>query len=349
MRERLIEVPLHHGEALFARGASGAMVPCSRHPSLPRVHVLDLDRLPAGERYRYLIRRPDGPEVEERYFSHSPDRGGPIDVWDGIRAIESPSFVREVEERFRRQGYAVIEDVISSGVVAEIDAIVRPLAERAWGRGGAQCRDKINLEKVLIAVPYLLQALIEKLGPVLTAIVGPRVWLDYEQVMVIHSNTNYLTRRHRDIDGGREAMSESSRRDRGAVHLWIPLVDVDATRSGMYVEPFGEEGNPRDIEMRAGDALLLHNFVWHGAHTNTSDVHRFSWLLNFAPHPSRDSSNPAADLELLTLLSGAVQDLGPDVCERRLLAKPAYLNLFDAYFTFDTGGDRMVNAANRGP
>jgi hypothetical protein len=314
---------------------------------LPRAHVLDLARLPAGERYRYVIRRPDGAEIEERYFSHSPDRGGPIDVWDGVRAIESPSFVREVEERFRSRGYAVIEDVLSAGVVAEIDALVRPLAERAWGRGGARCQDKVNLEKILIAVPYLLQALVEKLGPVLTAIVGPRVWLDYEQVMGIHASTSYLTRCHRDIDGGREAMSESSLRDRDAVHLWIPLVDVDATRAGMYVEPFGEEGCPRDVEMRAGDALLLHNLVWHGAHTNTSDVHRFSWLLNFAPHPSRDVVNPLADLELLVVDGGAVTDLGPDVCERRLLARPAYLNLFDAYFTFDTVSGRMVNTANR--
>lgn len=164
--------------------------------------------------------------------------------------------------------------------------------------------DKINLEKALLHVPYLLQALAEKLGPLLRGILGDQVFLEYEQVMAVRAGSSYATRRHRDVDGGKEGFSEASKRHKASVHLWIPLVDIDEACSRMYVEPFDAPEPPVELLMRAGDALFLHNYVWHGSRANTSTRHRLSWLLNFAPAPSRDETNPKADLNLQLLRDG---------------------------------------------
>jgi uncharacterized protein YfaS (alpha-2-macroglobulin family) len=58
---------------------------------------------------------------------------------------------------------------------------------------------------------------------------------EYEQAMVVRAGTSYTTLRHRDIDGGKAAFSEASLRHKASIHLWIPLIDVDRERAGMYV------------------------------------------------------------------------------------------------------------------
>lgn len=192
-----------------------------------------------------------------------------------------------------------------------------------------------------------MQALAEKLGPLLRGIMGDQVFLEYEQVMAVRAGSSYATRRHRDVDGGKEGFSEASKRHKASVHLWIPLVDIDEACSRMYVEPFDAPEPPVELLMRAGDALFLHNHVWHGSRANTSTRHRLSWLLNFAPAPSRDETNPHADLNLQLLRDGVPTELGPEVCMRLAREKEAFLNLFDAFFTYDPSRARMVHPENR--
>jgi ectoine hydroxylase-related dioxygenase (phytanoyl-CoA dioxygenase family) len=344
---RLIEMHLQHGDALFARSSGGASAPCAPHPELPHVYALDPSALAPGEPFRYVVRRADGAEETERFFAHSLDEGGPVDVWEGVRAVDNAFYVNEVRGHFDRRGFAVVRGVLSADVVSELRAVVHPLTQAAWAENGAAYRDKINLEKELLRVPNLIQALAEKLGPLLRALVGDQVFLEYEQVMVVRASTDYATRRHRDIDGGKEGFSEASKRHPSSVHLWIPLVDIDETRAVMYVDPFDAPERSTLLPMRAGDALFLHNYVWHGSHPNTSTEHRISWLLNFAPAPSRDETNPSADLNLQILRDGAPTALGPEVCGRVAQEKPTFLNLFDAFFTYDPVRAQMVHADNR--
>ncbi|WP_438030730.1 phytanoyl-CoA dioxygenase family protein [Sorangium sp. So ce233] len=271
--QRFIEMHLQHGECLVARSEGGASVECARHPDLPHLYTVDAGRLAPGEPFRYVVRRADGIERTERFFTHSLDQGGPVDVWEGIRAVDNAFYATEVKEHFERRGFAVVRGVLSADVVSALRAVVYPVIADVWEKDRASYRDKINLEKVLLHVPYLLQALTEKLGPLLRRILG------------------------------------------------------DA--------------------MRAGDALLLHNYVWHGSRANTSPVDRVSWLLNFAPAPSHDETNPSADLNLQILRGGVPTDLCPDVCSRLVREKHAFLNLFDGFFTYDPSLLRMVHPDNR--
>ncbi|HTN91856.1 MAG TPA: phytanoyl-CoA dioxygenase family protein [Sorangium sp.] len=345
--QRLIEMHLQHGERLMASSRGGASVECEPHPDLPHVYTVDAGKLAAGEPFRYVVRRADGTQRTERFFAHSLDRGGPVDVWEGIRAVDNAFYAAEIKEHFERRGFAVVPGVLSADVVSTLSAVVNPLIADVWREQRAAYRDKINLEKVLLGVPYLLQALAEKLGPVLQRILGDEVFLEYEQVMVVRAGSSYATRRHRDVDGGKDGFSEASRRHKGSVHLWIPLVDIDETRACIYVDPFDAPERSLEMTMRAGDALFLHNYVWHGSRANTSLLDRVSWLLNFAPAPSRDETNPSADLNLQLLRGGAPADLSPDVCCRLLREKPSFLNLFDAFFTYDPSLLRMVHPDNR--
>ncbi|MGK3983059.1 phytanoyl-CoA dioxygenase family protein [Sorangium sp. So ce136] len=345
--QRLIEMHLQHGERLVASSRGGTSVDCEPHPDLPHIYTVDTGKLAAGEPFRYGVRRADGTERTERFFAHSLDRGGPVDVWEGIRAVDNAFYATELEEHFERRGFAVVRGVLSADVVSTLSAVVNPLIADVWREERAAYRDKINLEKVLLGVPYLLQALAEKLGPVLQRILGDEVFLEYEQVMVVRAGSSYATRRHRDVDGGKEGFSEASRRHKGSVHLWIPLVDIDETRACIYVDPFDAPERSLEMTMRAGDALFLHNYVWHGSRANTSLFDRVSWLLNFAPAPSRDETNPSADLNLQLLRGGVPADLSPDVCGRLLRKKPSFLNLFDAFFTYDPSLVRMVHPDNR--
>jgi ectoine hydroxylase-related dioxygenase (phytanoyl-CoA dioxygenase family) len=344
---RLIEMHLQHGDALFARSSGGISVLCQPHPDLPHVYAVDTSALTPGEPFRYVVRGADGAEKTERFFAHSLDKGGPFDVWEGVRAVDNAFYVNEVREHFDTRGFAVVRSVLSADVVSELRTIVHPLTHAAWGENGAAYRDKINLEKELLRVPNLLQAMAEKLAPLLRALVGDDVFLEYEQVMVVRASTDYATRRHRDIDGGKDGFSEASKRHKASVHLWIPLVDIDETRACMYVDPLDAPDSSIMLPMRAGDALFLHNYVWHGSHPNTSTEHRISWLLNFAPAPSRDETNPSADLNLQILRDGAPTALGPEVCCRVVEEKPTFLNLFDAFFTYDPVRAQMVHADNR--
>jgi ectoine hydroxylase-related dioxygenase (phytanoyl-CoA dioxygenase family) len=344
---RLIEMHLQHGDALFARSSGGISAQCAPHPELPHVYAVDTSELTPGEPFRYVVRRADGTEKTERFFAHSIDEGGPLDVWEGVRAVDNAFYVNEVREHFDKRGFAVVRSVLSADVVSDLRAVVHPLTHAAWGENGAAYRDKINLEKELLGVPHLLQAMAEKLGPLLRALVGDDVFLEYEQVMVVRASTAYATRRHRDIDGGKDGFSEASKRHKASVHLWIPLVDIDETRACMYVDPLDAPDRSITLPMRAGDALFLHNYVWHGSYPNTSTEHRISWLLNFAPAPSRDETNPSADLNLQILRDGAPTALGPDVCRRVAREKPTFLNLFDAFFTYDPGRAQMVHVENR--
>ncbi|WP_437970109.1 phytanoyl-CoA dioxygenase family protein [Sorangium sp. So ce260] len=349
--QRLIEMHLQHGESLVARSEGGRSVDCEPHPDLPHLYTVDTGKLAPGEPFRYVVRRADGTETAERYFAHALDQGGPVDVWEGIRAVDNAFYTAEVQRHFERRGFAVVRGVLSADVVSTLRAVVEPLITDVWGEDRAAYRDKINLEKVLLRVPHLLQALAEKLAPLLRSIVGDEVFLEYEQVMVVRASSSYATRRHRDVDGGKDGFSEASRRHKGSVHLWIPLVDIDETRACIYVEPFDapERSLDRDLDitMRAGDALFLHNYLWHGSRANASVVDRVSWLLNFAPAPSRDESNPDADLNLQILRGGAPTDLGPDVCGGLVREKHTFLNLFDAFFTYDPSLMRMVHPENR--
>ncbi|WP_437627182.1 phytanoyl-CoA dioxygenase family protein [Sorangium sp. So ce1151] len=345
--QRLIEMHLQHGERLVASSRGGASVECEPHPDLPHVYTVDAGKLAAGEPFRYVVRRADGTQRTERFFAHSLDRGGPVDVWEGIRAVDNGFYATEIKEHFERRGFAVVRGVLSADVVSTLSAAVNPLIADVWRGERAAYRDKINLEKVLLGVPYLLQALAEKLGPVLQRILGDEVFLEYEQVMVVRAGSSYATRRHRDVDGGKEGFSEASRRHKGSVHLWIPLVDIDETRACMYVDPFDAPERSLEMTMRAGDALFLHNYVWHGSRANSSPLDRVSWLLNFAPAPSRDETNPSADLNLQLLRGGVPADLSPDICGRLLREKPSFLNLFDAFFTYDPSLLRMVHPDNR--
>ncbi|WP_437931776.1 phytanoyl-CoA dioxygenase family protein [Sorangium sp. So ce291] len=345
--QRLIEMHLQHGEHLMASSRGGASVECEPHPDLPHVYTVDAGKLAAGEPFRYVVRRADGTQRTERFFAHSLDRGGPVDVWEGIRAVDNAFYATEIKDHFERRGFAVVRGVLSADVVSTLSAVVNPLIADVWREERAAYRDKINLEKVLLGVPYLLQALAEKLGPVLQRILGDEVFLEYEQVMVVRAGSSYATRRHRDVDGGKEGFSEASKRHKGSVHLWIPLVDIDETRACMYVDPFDAPERSLEMTMRAGDALFLHNYVWHGSRANTSLFDRVSWLLNFAPAPSRDETNPSADLNLQLLRGGVPADLSPDVCRRLLREKPSFLNLFDAFFTYDPSLVRMVHPDNR--
>ncbi|WP_438007675.1 phytanoyl-CoA dioxygenase family protein [Sorangium sp. So ce321] len=331
----------------MARSEGGTSVGCAPHPNLPHVYTVDAGKLAPGEPFRYVVRRADGTERAERFFSHSLDRGGPVDVWEGIRAVDNAFYAAEVKEHFERRGFAVVRGVLSADVVSALRAVVDPLIAGAWGESKAAYRDKINLEKVLLRVPYLLHAMAEKLGPLLQRILGDEVFLEYEQVMVVRAGSSYATRRHRDVDGGKDGLSEASKRHKGSVHLWIPLVDIDETRACMYVDPFDAPERSITMEMRAGDALLLHNYVWHGSRANASAEDRISWLLNLAPSPSRDEANPDADLNLQILRGGAPTDLSPDVCCRLAREKHAFLNLFDAFFTYDPFLLRMVHPDNR--
>jgi hypothetical protein len=338
---------LQHGDALLARSSGGMSAPCEPHPELPHVYAVDTSELTPGEPFRYVVLRADGTEKTERFFAHSLDKGGPVDVWEGIRAVDNAFYVNEVREHFVQRGFAVVRGVLSADVVSDLRAVVHPLTHAAWGENGAVYRDKINLEKELLGVPHLMQAMAEKLGPLLRALVGDHVFLEYEQVMVVRASTAYATRHHRDIDGGKDGFSEASKRHKSSVHLWIPLVDIDETRACMYVNPFDAPDRSIMLPMRAGDALFLHNYVWHGSHPNTSPDHRISWLLNFAPAPSRDQTNPSADLNLPILRDGAPTALGPDVCSRVARDKHTFLNLFDAFFTYDPVTAQMVHAENR--
>jgi len=344
---RLIEMHLQHGDTLVARSSGGMSVDCEPHPDLPHVHLVDTGKLTPGEPFRYVVRRADGTEKAERFFFHSLDTGGPVDVWEGIRAVDNAFYAAEVRETFDRRGFAVVRGVLSADVFRTLRAVVHPHMVAAWGENGAAFHDKINLEKLLLPVPHLLQALAEKLGPLLRALVGDDVFLEYEQVMVVRAGTSYATRCHRDVDGGKASFSEASRRHKSSVHLWIPLVDIDEARACMYVEPFDAPEQSIEMPMRAGDALLLHNYVWHGSRANTSAEHRISWLLNFAPAPSRDGTNPDADLNLQILRGGAPTDTGPDVCGRLAREKHAFLNLFDGFFTYDQFAARMIHPENR--
>ncbi|WP_437946651.1 phytanoyl-CoA dioxygenase family protein [Sorangium sp. So ce296] len=345
--QRLIEMHLQHGESLLARSEGGTSVGCEPHPDLPHLYTVDAGQLAPGEPFRYVVRGADGTERAERYFAHSLDQGGPVDVWEGIRAVDNAFYTAEVQRHFERRGFAVVRGVLSADVVSALRAVVHPLIADVWAEDRAAYRDKINLEKVLLQVPYLLQALAEKLGPLLRSVVGDEVFLEYEQVMVVRAGSSYATRRHRDVDGGKEGFSEASRRHKGSVHLWIPLVDIDETRACLYVDPFDAPERSLDVTMRAGDALFLHNYVWHGSRANGSAVDRASWLLNFAPAPSRDEANPGADLNLQILRGGAPADLGPEVCSRLVREKHAFLNLFDAFFTYDPSLRRMAHPDNR--
>lgn len=338
---------LDHGDRLIARSAGGRTAPCTPHPELPHVFVTDTAALEPGEPFRYVVVGAGGTERAERYFAHHLGSGGPLDVWDGIRSVDSPTRIDEIRRSFRRRGYAVVPGLLSADVTRGALSVVEPLAEAAWGRDGARVRDKLNLEKVLLCVPYLLQNLVEKLALLLQALVGPRVFLEYEQVLVVHANSTYTTQRHRDIDGGKEPLSEASLRDKGSVHLWIPFIDVDETRAGMYVEPLDTPGQPVNVRMRAGDALFLDNYIWHGCHANSSAMHRFSWVLTFAPIPSEDRASPSADLNLLVVRYGVPSPLGPEVCERLVVEKSGLLNLFDAFFTYDARAGQMANPQNR--
>ncbi|XXT24732.1 phytanoyl-CoA dioxygenase family protein [Sorangium sp. So ce429] len=338
---------LQHGERLVARSEGGTSVECAPHPDLPHLYTVDAGGLAPGELFRYVVRCADGAERTERFFAHSLDQGGPVDVWEGIRAVDNAFYATEVKEHFERRGFAVVRGVLSADVVSALRAVVHPLIADVWRKDRAAYRDKINLEKVLLRVPYLLQALAEKLGPLLGRILGDEVFLEYEQVMVVRAGSSYATRRHRDIDGGKDGFSEASKRHKGSVHLWIPLVDIDGTRACMYVDPLDAPEQSLDMTMRAGDGLFLHNYVWHGSRANTSAVDRVSWLLNFAPAPSRDETNPSADLNLQLLRGGVPTDLGPDVCSRLVREKHAFLNLFDAFFTYDPSLLRMVHPDNR--
>ncbi|AUX42445.1 uncharacterized protein SOCE26_038780 [Sorangium cellulosum] len=344
---RLIEMHLQHGESLLARSEGGATVACAPHPGLPHVYTVDPGKLTPGEPFRYVVRRADGAERTERFFAHALDQGGPVDVWEGIRAVDNAYYATEVKEHFERRGFAVVRGVLSADVVSTLRGVVVPLIADVWEEDRAAYRDKINLEKLLLRVPYLLQALAEKLGPLLRRILGDEVFLEYEQVMVVRAGSSYATRRHRDVDGGKQGFSEASKRHKGSVHLWIPLVDIDETRACMYVDPLDAPERSLEMTMRAGDALFLHNYVWHGSRANTSAVDRVSWLLNFAPAPSRDETNPSADLNLPILRGGAPADLGPDVCSRLVREKHTFLNLFDAFFTYDPSRTRMVHPDNR--
>ncbi|WP_437576232.1 phytanoyl-CoA dioxygenase family protein [Sorangium sp. So ce887] len=345
--QRLIEIYLQHGESLIARSEGGTPVKCEPHPSLPDIYTVDAGKLAPGEPFRYVVCRADGTERAERFFAHSLDQGGPVDVWEGIRAVDNAFYAAEVKEHFERCGFAVVRGVLSADVVSALRAVVDPLIADVWREGRAAHRDKINLEKILLRVPYLLHAMAEKLGPLLQRIVGDEVFLEYEQVMVVRAGSSYATRRHRDVDGGKDGLSEASKRHKGSVHLWIPLVDIDETRACMYVDPFDAPERSITMEMRAGDALLLHNYVWHGSRANASAEDRISWLLNLAPSPSRDEANPDADLNLQILRGGAPTDLSPDVCCRLAREKHAFLNLFDAFFTYDPFLLRMVHPDNR--
>ncbi|MBM7116650.1 phytanoyl-CoA dioxygenase family protein [Archangium primigenium] len=345
--QRRIEMHLQHGESLVARSAGGAWAECEPHHDLPHVYTVDTGTLAPGEPFRYVVRRADGTERAERFFAHSLERGGPMDVWEGIRAIDNAFYATEVREHLERRGFAVVRRVLSEDLLSTLRAVVQPLITDVWEANRAAHRDKINLEKVLLHVPHLLQALAEKVGPLLKSILGNEVFLEYEQVMVVRAGTAYATKCHRDVDGGKAGYSEASRRHKGSVHLWIPLVDIDATRACMYVDPFDAPGQSLDMTMRAGDALFLHNYVWHGSRANTSGVDRISWLLNFAPAPSHDESNPGADLNLQLLRGGVPTDLAPDVCNRLAQEKHRFLNLFDAFFTYDPSQLRMVHPDNR--
>ncbi|KYF83296.1 hypothetical protein BE17_01900 [Sorangium cellulosum] len=345
--QRLIEMHLQHGERLVASSRGGASVECEPHPDLPHVYTVDAGKLAAGEPFRYVVLRADGTQRTERFFAHSLDRGGPVDVWEGIRAVDNAFYAAEIKEHFERRGFAVVRGVLSADVVSTLSAVVTPLIADVWREQRAAHQDKINLEKVLLGVPYLLQALAEKLGPVLQRILGDEVFLEYEQVMVVRAGSSYATRRHRDVDGGKDGFSEASRRHKGSVHLWIPLVDIDETRACIYVDPFDAPERSLEMTMRAGDALFLHNYVWHGSRANTSLLDRVSWLLNLAPAPSHDDTNPSADLNLQLLRGGVPADLSPDVCCRLLREKPSFLNLFDAFFTYDPSLLRMVHPDNR--
>jgi|GEM_PF-5710325 len=344
---RLIELHLQHGESLVARSEGGSSAECEPHPHLPHLYTVDASKLAPGQPFRYVVRRADGSEKTERFFAHSLEQGGPVDVWEGIRAIDNTFYATELKEHFERRGFAMARRVLSEELVSTLRAVVNPLITDVWDADRAAYRDKINLEKVLLHVPYLLQALAEKLGPLLGRILGSEVFLEYEQVMVVRAGSSYATRRHRDVDGGKAGFSEASKRHKGSVHLWIPLVDIDATRACMYVDPFDAPEQSLDMTMRAGDALFLHNYVWHGSRANSSGVDRLSWLLNFAPAPSHDESNPNADLNLPLLRDGVPTELGPDVCSRLVREKPTYLNLFDAFFTYDPSHLRMVHPDNR--
>ncbi|WP_437579647.1 phytanoyl-CoA dioxygenase family protein [Sorangium sp. So ce887] len=345
--QRLIEMHLQHGESLVARSDGGTSVDCEPHPDLPHLYTVDAGKLAPGEPFRYVVRRADGTETAERYFAHALDKGGPVDVWEGIRAVDNAFYTAEVQHHIERRGFAVVRGVLSADVVSTLRAVVHPLIADVWREDRAAYRDKINLEKVLLGVPCLLQALAEKLAPLLRSIVGDEVFLEYEQVMAVRAGSSYATRRHRDVDGGKDGFSEASRRHKGSVHLWIPLVDIDETRACIYVDPFDAPERSIELEMRAGDALFLHNYVWHGSRANASVVDRVSWLLNFAPAPSHDETNPGADLNLQILRGGAPTDLGPDVCCRLVREKHTFLNLFDAFFTYDPSLMRMVHPDNR--
>lgn len=344
---RLIEMHLQHGDTLLARSSGGVSVDCEPHPHLPHIHTADTGKLTPDEPFRYVVRRADGTEKTERFFAHSLDHGGPVDVWEGIRAVDNAFYAAELREHFGRRGFAVVRGVLSADVVSTLLSVVHPYMIAVWGENGAAYRDKINLEKVLLGVPHLLQALVEKLAPLFRAIVGDHVFLEYEQVMVVRAGTSYATLRHRDVDGGKTSFSEASKRHNSSVHLWIPLVDIDETRACLYVEPFDAPEQAIEMRMRAGDALFLHNYVWHGSRANTSMEHRISWLLNFAPAPSRDETNPNADLNLQILRGGAPTDVGPDVCGRLAREKHSLLNLFEAFFTYDPSSMRMAHPENR--
>lgn len=320
---------------------------CEPHPALPHVHLVDTSKLTPGEPFRYVVRRADGTEKAERFFLHALDSGGSVDVWEGIRAVDNAFYAAEIKEYFDRRGFAVVRGVLSADVLSALRSVVHPHMVASWGENGAAYRDKINLEKLLLRVPHLLQALTEKLGPLFRALVGDDVFLEYEQVMAVRAGTSYATRCHRDVDGGKDSFSEASWRHKASVHLWIPLVDIDEACACMYVEPFDAPGQSIEMTMRAGDALLLHNYVWHGSRPNTSAEHRISWLLNFAPAPSSDGTNPGADLNLQILRGGAPTDVGPAICDRLTRDKQAFLNLFDGFFTYDPVSKRMLHPENR--
>jgi hypothetical protein len=344
--QRQIEMHLQYGETLFVRSAGGVVAPCSPHEHLPHHYSVDLRALRIDEFFRYCVRRPDGGEREERFFVHRCDRGGPVDVWEGIRAVDNSYYVLETREHIARRGFAVIPGLVSPEVLAILIDKVRPHVDAVWGAGGCALHgDKINLEKLFLRVPGLLAALVEKLAPLLSTLMGGDVFLEYEQVMVVRAGSAYRTHRHRDVDGGQAMYSEASLRDKRSVHIWIPLVDTDGNSACMYVEPY--DGTRVDVAMHAGDALILDNYVWHGSHTNAAQANRLSWLLNLASAPAHDASNPHADLNLPILQSGNVVALGPDECDRVARAKSGVLNLFEAYFTYDVATGAMVNVGSR--
>ncbi|WP_331114974.1 hypothetical protein [Archangium sp.] len=78
---------MQHGESLVARSEGGSSAECAPHPDLPHVYTVDAGRLAPGKPFRYVVRRADGTERAERFFAHSLEQSGPVDVWEGIRAI----------------------------------------------------------------------------------------------------------------------------------------------------------------------------------------------------------------------------------------------------------------------